>query len=497
MAAAQTVAFPSSQEGYHIQGRIGRGAFASVYKAYCTNKDAVVAIKVIELEAKDSHDDVNYVFEKVRNESTTMLQLRHHNIVSSLACFIFETEVWIVMPMLVVSCADVLKADYPNGLDNEKMLARILFDVVTGLEYLHRQNLIHRDVKCGNILLTDGGVAQIADFGVSGSLVEVLERQNRLTVTGTPCWMAPEVAENTNPHDAKADIWSLGITAIELINGKPPYSNLTAVNAMMKILTDVAPSVDKFVKKSYTKHFKNFIDACLHKQPKKRKTAKELKAMPLFKNTILHKELAQILGISDGKNPYEKEISHLSFPQSLDNKLQDKAKEPSPFVFTIETKDTIRSEIEKAHELFKVTVNQFVEAHHQDEWTLGIIRAKKETTFDVLIKEGNTILTTGGNNLRTVWVQDKVYDPCLKEIEKFGITPEEFRSFLLDAGTKNKEVALVKDTLGTNDNRDAIDSLISKVVVWRVRSKESLASISPAKTRGRFTEIDNGEEKSH
>jgi len=493
--AAVGVTHLDSQEGYHIQGRIGQGAFASVYSAYCTSQDTVVAIKVIELEAEGSFDDVNYVFEKVRNESTTMLQLRHENIVSSLACFIFEAEVWIVMPMLVVSVADVLKQSFPTGFDDEKVVARILSDCVTGLEYLHRQNLIHRDIKCGNVLLTHKGVSQIADFGVSGSLVKELEKDKRLTVTGTPCWMAPEVAENTNPHDAKADIWSLGITALELINGKPPYSNLTAVNAMMKILTDVAPSVDKFVKKSYTKQFKNFIDACLNKVPKKRKTAKELKSQSLFNNLMTHKEVAELLGISDGKNPYAKEISKKCFPNSLENKNKraPASTASTPFIFTQDNKEAMLAEVAKAAEKKgqEVEVNQFVEVYDSEtnEWTLGIVQEKQDSGFKVLIDE-SIVVTVRGNNIRGVWLQSEIYEPCLEDLEKFSLKPEELRSYLLHVGLSSKYVREVRENKGESENlRDSIDNLISKVVVWRVRSKQQIANVAP-KQRGRFTEID-------
>merc|ERR550519_3177196 len=90
-----------------------------------------------------------------------MLQLRHENIVSSLACFTHSTEVWIVMPMLVASCADILKTSFPDGFTNEKWITRILVDVVSGLEYIHKQNLVHRDLKSGNILLDSNGVSRI------------------------------------------------------------------------------------------------------------------------------------------------------------------------------------------------------------------------------------------------------------------------------------------------------------------------------------------------
>eukprot|EP00494_Astrolonche_serrata_P032645 UN32914 len=259
--------------------------------------------------------DFDTLFTKVTKESTIMLQLQHENIVGCLACFAYDTEVWIVMEQMSCSCADVLKKNYRKGFEDEKLISRILADVANGLEYIHKQNFCHRDLKCGNILLNHNGKASIADFGVSASLVENLKASKRRTVTGTPCWMAPEVAEHGVGHDSKADIWSLGITALELINGRPPYHDLTAVKAMMKILHEPPPTVESITTKKTSYNFNQFVQACLQKDPKKRKSAKDLKTTNAFITTslITHEALAKKLKLTT----YTKKANPDYLPESL------------------------------------------------------------------------------------------------------------------------------------------------------------------------------------
>jgi serine/threonine protein kinase len=127
------------------------------------------------------------------------------------------------------SCLDVLKIKFPPGIQDEAVIATILKETLEGLRYFHENKQIHRDIKAGNILMNMDGNVFISDFGVSASLKK---GQKRKTFVGSPCWMAPEVMEQTG-HDYKADIWSLGVTAIELAQGCAPYSEMPAMKVIL------------------------------------------------------------------------------------------------------------------------------------------------------------------------------------------------------------------------------------------------------------------------
>lgn len=137
------------------------------------------------------------------------------------------------MPILGAgSCADIMKANCSDGIKNEAVIATILRETLLGLQYFHENGQIHRDIKAGNILLDMEGNVYISDFGVSATLKK---GQKRKTFVGSPCWMAPEVMEQSG-HDFTADIWSIGITAIELGEGAAPYQNLPAMKVILSIL---------------------------------------------------------------------------------------------------------------------------------------------------------------------------------------------------------------------------------------------------------------------
>ena len=154
-----------------------------------------------------------------------MTLCKHPNILPIRASFVQGSKLWIVAPFVSAgSCADILKSEYPEGFD-EIIIATIMKQALQALIYLHKNGHIHRDVKAGNLLLSKDGVVQVADFGVSSSLTEGGERRGvRKTFVGTPCWMAPEVMEQERGYDSKADIWSFGITALELANGQAPFA---------------------------------------------------------------------------------------------------------------------------------------------------------------------------------------------------------------------------------------------------------------------------------
>lgn len=184
---------------------------------------------------------------------------------------------------------------------SEHEIATILSDTLKGLEYLHLRRKIHRDIKAGNILLNSEGHAKLADFGVAGQLTDTMAKRN--TVIGTPFWMAPEVIEEIG-YDCVADVWSLGITALEMAEGKPPYGDIHPMRAIFMIPTKPPPSFRE--PDRWSPEFIDFVSLCLVKNPEERATATDLLQHEFIKNarpnSILSEMIAEAKEIRENQN---------------------------------------------------------------------------------------------------------------------------------------------------------------------------------------------------
>jgi len=264
---------------FELLEKIGSGSYGDVYKAKMLTNNQIAAVKVIALEPGENLQDV-------MTEVQMLKDCHHENIVSYFGCFFKQGQangqnsIWIAMEYCGGGSIEAIyKACGKPFSENE--IACVLKDCIQGIAYLHETRKIHRDIKGGNLLLSEDGVVKLADFGVSAQLTRTLKK--RQTVIGSPYWMAPEVitAEDFHTHyDEKADIWSIGITAIEMAELAPPLYDLHPMRALFMIPKNKAPTLSK--KSKWSKEFSDFIAQTINKNLKKRADAQQLLQHPFI-----------------------------------------------------------------------------------------------------------------------------------------------------------------------------------------------------------------------
>ncbi|CAG0883724.1 unnamed protein product [Darwinula stevensoni] len=249
------------EEVFDVLCKLGEGSYGSVFKALHKESGQVLAIKQVPVDTD---------LQEIIKEISIMQQCDSPYIVKYYGSYFKNSDLWIVMEYCGAgSVSDIMRLRKKTLSEDE--IATVLSDVLKGLEYLHLRRKIHRDIKAGNILLNSEGHAKLADFGVAGQLTDTMAKRN--TVIGTPFWMAPEVIEEMG-YNCVADIWSLGITALEMAEGKPPYGDIHPMRAIFMIPTKPPPSFRQ--PDQWSPEFIDFVTGCLVKNPEQRATATSL-----------------------------------------------------------------------------------------------------------------------------------------------------------------------------------------------------------------------------
>lgn len=253
---------------YRSLVKIGQGASGGVYTAYDRN-NTPVAIKQMNLEKQPKQD-------LIINEILVMRESRHPNIVNFKDSYLWKGDLWVVMEYMEGgSLTDVVTAHCMS----EAQIAAVSRETCEGLRHLHSKGVIHRDIKSDNILLSLNGDVKLTDFGFCARIADPLSTK-RTTMVGTPYWMAPEVVTRKE-YGPKVDIWSLGIMAIEMLEGEPPYLNENPLRALYLIATNGTPKIKDWDKLSSV--FRDYLQACLTVDAEKRPTAEQLLRHEFFK----------------------------------------------------------------------------------------------------------------------------------------------------------------------------------------------------------------------
>ncbi|KAG7013098.1 Serine/threonine-protein kinase dst1 [Cucurbita argyrosperma subsp. argyrosperma] len=249
---------------YELLNELGKGSYGAVYKARDIKTSELVAIKVISLcEGEEG-------YEEIRGEIEMLQQCSHPNVVRYLGSYQGEEYLWIVMEY----CGGGSVADLMNVTEEaleEYQIAYICREALKGLTYLHSIFKVHRDIKGGNILLTEQGDVKLGDFGVAAQLTRTMSKRN--TFIGTPHWMAPEVIQESR-YDGKVDVWALGVSAIEMAEGLPPRSAVHPMRVLFMISIEPAPMLED--KEKWSLLFHDFVAKCLTKDPRSRPAASEM-----------------------------------------------------------------------------------------------------------------------------------------------------------------------------------------------------------------------------
>eukprot|EP00727_Mastigamoeba_balamuthi_P006390 m51a1_g2371 putative serine threonine-protein kinase 10 (1901) ;mRNA; r:655050-664826 len=265
---------------------IAEGSFGIVYKGVHLGTNQTMAVKIIQLEEDETFEDLVIEIE-------VLTRCRNENIIGYFGSWRKADELFIGMELADGGSAADIYQELNRPME-EKEIQLICRDTLRGLQYLHSNGILHRDIKGANILIKQDGSVKLVDFGVCGKVSA--QSPTRRTFIGTPYWMAPEVIENKgapSPYDGRCDVWSLGITLLELAHGEPPLSELHPMKALFQIPYRTPPTLNK--PQLWSSGFNDFVTQSLMRDPRQRPTVGQLLNHPWMANCSPPSVLAAVV----------------------------------------------------------------------------------------------------------------------------------------------------------------------------------------------------------
>ncbi|XP_051834862.1 serine/threonine-protein kinase 10 [Antechinus flavipes] len=422
-------------EVWEIVGELGDGAFGKVYKAKNKETGELAAAKVIETKSEEELED--YIV-----EIEILATCDHPYIVKLLGAFYHDGKLWIMIEFCPGGAVDAIMLELDRGL-TEPQIQVICRQMLEALAYLHSKKIIHRDLKAGNVLMTLDGDIKLADFGVSAKNLKTLQKRD--SFIGTPYWMAPEVVMcetmKDTPYDYKADIWSLGITLIEMAQIEPPHHELNPMRVLLKIAKSDPPTL--LTPSKWSLEFRDFLKTALDKNPETRPSAAQLLEHPFVSKITSNKALREL--VAEAKAEVMEEIE--------DNREEGEDDDSTETVSPPGTHTGDSSEVSQ----LSFDGEKFPELP-----TPGPTEPKgslDKPSDKLLDGEIATVQVDGSNSIQTTSSSDL---PGNEDSQAIPTTPGKYR-FSAPPGLLDAKVSITEEKPGSNHQSNNLDIATNKI----------------------------------
>ena len=325
--------FPLNPESYELLNIIGKGDYSKVYEAKCKTNGKTLCIKIVNLE--------EFPLESLQKTTAFWSKCNDPDIVKYYGSFLNHSSVWILEEFMDAgSLEDIIKYGFSRGIHDENVCANIISGALKGLNYFHKNQQIHRNIKSCNILINSKGESKIADFGLATSMIQGgTKKAACFSMYGDACYMSPEILMNGDGYSPKSDIWSLGLTSIEIATGKMPYEGVKIMQSIVNIMSKEPPSLPD--NPEYSPAFQDFVNRCLCLVPEKRATAEELLNHRFIKSARNGAEAtAQILKTLPPLSERFKSLYPDDTKRFEQNNAVESKKEKTEFTFDIQDEES-------------------------------------------------------------------------------------------------------------------------------------------------------------